>query len=407
MCETMSSSTETSNGDQAVVELIVCDASPSSVDAEVTASEEITPLLIQSEKPKINIFSVSYSRRKPREQVIETETLPLTRFLLWVWNGSRYSGLICMAVSSTIYFFMELISDIFTVQSIPLFETAFTRCTIIMILSYLWLRRSGQPIFGPTNARNLLISRALTGYLSLFSFVFCIQSLPLSQAVVLNFTTPVMASIMARIVLHENLKISDIGGLACSFFGVLFIFQHMFTTQVKNGKASNSNVRESHYMYAILVGLISSITGGINFCLIKAGAKASDQPVVTLFSFGVLASPAAAICAFVFEKLVLPSLYSILLMLVLGVLAFLAEVFLARGLQLEKTGKVVNVQYIEVWYFILCHHLEISSCPYTVMGHWIVKDSAIVWATLGCFLISLSVCYTMFIGPDKEMDDMA
>ncbi|XP_031279450.1 uncharacterized protein LOC116137892 isoform X4 [Pistacia vera] len=397
MCETMSSSTETSNGDQAVVELIVCDASPSSVDAEVTASEEITPLLIQSEKPKINIFSVSYSRRKPREQVIETETLPLTRFLLWVWNGSRYSGLICMAVSSTIYFFMELISDIFTVQSIPLFETAFTRCTIIMILSYLWLRRSGQPIFGPTNARNLLISRALTGYLSLFSFVFCIQSLPLSQAVVLNFTTPVMASIMARIVLRENLKISDIGGLACSFFGVLFIFQHMFTTQgelVKNGKASNSNVRESHHIYAILVGLISSITGGINFCLIKAGAKASDQPVVTLFSFGVLASPAAAICAFVFEKLVLPSLYSILLMLVLGVLAFLAEVFLARGLLLEKTSKVVNVQYIEV---ALTQLWGIGS----------FKIAPLFGRLLGCFLISLSVCYTMFIGPDKEMNDMA
>lgn len=66
MCDPMSSSTETRNGDQAVVELIVCDASPSSIDADVTASEEITPLLIQSEKPKINIFSVSYSRRKPR-----------------------------------------------------------------------------------------------------------------------------------------------------------------------------------------------------------------------------------------------------------------------------------------------------------------------------------------------------
>lgn len=48
---------------------------------------------------------------------------------------------------------------------------------------------------------------------------------------------------------------------------------------VKDGEAGNSNVRKSHHIYAILAGLISSITGGINFCLIKAGAKASDQPV--------------------------------------------------------------------------------------------------------------------------------
>lgn len=47
---------------------------------------------------------------------------------------------------------------------------------------------------------------------------------------------------------------------------------------VKDGEASNSNVSESH-IFAIFVGLISSITGGINFCLIKAGARASDQPV--------------------------------------------------------------------------------------------------------------------------------
>ncbi|GKV24823.1 hypothetical protein SLEP1_g34383 [Rubroshorea leprosula] len=41
-----------------------------------------------------------------------------------------------------------------------------------------------------------------------------------------------MASIMARIILHEKLKIADIGGLACSFFGLLFIFKQMLTTQV-------------------------------------------------------------------------------------------------------------------------------------------------------------------------------
>lgn len=59
-----------------------------------------------------------------------------------------------------------------TVQSIPLFETAFTRCTIILISSYIWLRRSGQPILGLTNIRHLLISRAVLGYLSLMSFIY-------------------------------------------------------------------------------------------------------------------------------------------------------------------------------------------------------------------------------------------
>lgn len=394
-----SKSTESSDGDQATVELIVCNSSPSAADGGGTASDEIAPLLAQSEKPKTNIFSVSYTRRKPREHVIETDT-SLTNCMLWVWNGSRYSGLMCMALSSTIYFFMQVISDVFMVQSIPLFETVFTRCTVTLILSYLWLRRSGQPIFGPMHARNLLVLRALVGFLSLFSFVYSIQRLPLSQATVLSFTAPIMASIAARIILREKLKIAEIGGLALSFFGVLFIFRRILTTQavsgglVKPGEAISLNVGGSNHMLAVLVGLFSSITGGISYCLIKAGANASDQPLVTVFSFGILASPAAGICLFFFEEFVLPSFYSFLLMLVLSILAFFAEVLLACGLQLEKTSKVANVQYIEV-------------ALTQLWGMGLSRIAPSFGRLVGCVLILVSVFYTMYIGPEKEMNDVA
>lgn len=36
--------------------------------------------------------------------------------------------------------------------------------------------------------------------------------LPMSQAIILSFLNPIMASIAARVVLHEKLKITDIGG---------------------------------------------------------------------------------------------------------------------------------------------------------------------------------------------------
>lgn len=58
------------------------------------------------------------------------------------------------------------------VQAIPLFETAFTRCTIILILSYLWLRRSEQPLFGTSHVRKILLGRTLIGFISLSSFIY-------------------------------------------------------------------------------------------------------------------------------------------------------------------------------------------------------------------------------------------
>lgn len=48
---------------------------------------------------------------------------------------------------------------------------------------------------------------------------------------------------------------------------------------IKTEEASILNVTGSHLIFAVLMGLFSSITSGISYCLIKAGAKASDHPV--------------------------------------------------------------------------------------------------------------------------------
>ncbi|KAL5573437.1 hypothetical protein UlMin_023034 [Ulmus minor] len=385
-------------GDDHVVELVVRNASATGDEVD-EALDEIRPLLTQVDKPKpkINIFTVSYPRKKSREQAtrsLEVDISPITQFILWVWSGSRYSGLMCMAVSSTIYFVMKVLSDVFSVQSIPLFETAFTRCTMLFIFSYMGLRKSGQPLRGLVNVRYLLISRALMGYLSLMSFIYCMQRLPFSQAIVLSLTTPIIASIIARIILHEKLRIAEVGGLACSFFGVLFIFRHVLATQgefIKSLEVGNAYVSGSSHIYAILVGLFSAITGGVSYCLIRAGAKASDQPLATVFSFGILSSPAAGICSLVFEDFVFPGFYSLTLMLVLGVLAFFAEVFLARALQLEKTSKVVNVLFLEVALSQLWGIGWLSIAP---------SFSRLA----GCLLIVISLCWTLYIGPDKEIE---
>ncbi|KAI3525284.1 hypothetical protein L1887_03965 [Cichorium endivia] len=357
--------------------------------SDSASEDQITPLLTQSDKPKLSIFTVSYPRRKTNKdqiaRLIETETSPFTQFIIWVWGGSRYSGMLSMVLSSSIYFLMEILLDIGSAQAIPLFEIAFTRCVIISILSYMWLRRSGEPIFGPANVRNLLVSRALTGCISLLAFIYCIQRLPMSQAMILSFTTPIMASIAARFILHENLKLAELAGIGFSFFGVLFILGAPIGIQGASG------VHGLGHVFAVLIGLLSSLAGGISYCLIRAASKASDQPVGTIFAFGLLSSPVAAICMITSQEFVLPSFYSSILMIVLSILAFFAELFLSRALQLEKTSKVANIQYIEVALFEL----------------WGMGSSRVVMSfgrLVGCILVFVSAFCTIYFGPEKEME---
>ncbi|KAG9453776.1 hypothetical protein H6P81_006680 [Aristolochia fimbriata] len=76
----------------------------------------------------------------------------------------------------------------------------------------------------------------------------------------------------------------------------------------------------------------------------------SAHALLTLFAFGVLASPASAILLFVLQDFVLPSFSTFFRMTLLGVFALFAEVLLARGFQLEKTCNVANIKFIELSY---------------------------------------------------------
>ncbi|KAI3712144.1 hypothetical protein L1987_70693 [Smallanthus sonchifolius] len=369
-----------------VVELVA-----STDGSDLVSDDQITPLLVQSDKPKINIFTVSYPRRKANKdqiaRLIETEASPFTQFIIWLWGGSRYSGLLCMALSSAIYCVMEILLDVCSAQAIPLFEIAFTRCVIISILSLMWLRKTGEPIFGPANVRTLLVSRAFTGCASLIAFIYCIQRLPMSQAMILSFTTPLMASIAARFILHENLKIAYVAGIAFSFFGVLFLLGS--PTRIE-GVSVEAKAPGMH-VFAVLIGLLSSLAGGVSYCFLRAAAKASDQPVGTIFSFGLLSSAVVAICMITAQDFVLPSFYSFVLMIFLSILAFFAELFLARGLQLEKTSKVANIQYLE-------------AALYQLWGMGSLRIALSFGKVVGCFLVFVSACCTMYFGPEKEME---
>lgn len=97
-----------------VVELIVRDASssllpppPSSGDTDDAGDDQIAPLLSHPERPKINIFTASYPRRKPR--VIPFFTFILLflnyRSFLFLKNGKfmQILGVLCMGLIMHIY----------------------------------------------------------------------------------------------------------------------------------------------------------------------------------------------------------------------------------------------------------------------------------------------------------------
>jgi len=316
----------------------------------------------------------------------------LSEFLIWAWGGSRYSGMVCMALSSLMYSIMGLFVELFAVTAAPSYETIFIRCAVILVAAFIWLRKTGQPLFGLPHVRHLLMARVITGYLSLLGFFYSIQVLPLHDAIVLNFTTPFMAAILARLILQEKLGVIEVGGIVCNFLGIFLVYQPVPLFQ---GRRSETNAStglyipgERYYIYTILIALLSAVTGGANYCFIRAAAKASEQPLLTVFAFAAVACPAAAICMFSFQKFVLPGLYPFIGMVIISLLAFVAEVLLARGLQLEKASRATSTLYIEAF----ASH---------VLGIMFLGQTPSVVGLLGAAIIIISTMAVAYFGNEK------
>eukprot|EP01018_Ginkgo_biloba_P006917 Gb_31925 [translate_table: standard] len=344
---------------------------------------------------KMSIFSVSYGAARAkgkRDKQIDNEFSGVVEFLLWAWGGSRYSGMICMALSSLTYSIMGLLVDFFTVTLVPSFETIFIRCTVILVAAFIWLKKAGQPLFGLPHVRHLLMARAIAGYLSLLGFFYSITVLPLHDAIVLNFTTPFMAAILGRVILQENWRLTEIGGSVCSFLGLFLILQPIpfFQDQIPESSVSTHLYIPGgrYYIHAILIAVLSAASGGANYCFIRAGAKASEQPLTTVFAFVAFSCPAAAICMLSFQKFVVPGFVTFIGMIIIGLLAFIAEVLLARGLQLEKAARATAVLYVEAF----ASH---------ILGIMFLGQTPSVVSVFGATLIVISTMSVAYFGNDK------
>lgn len=93
----------------------------------------------------------------------------------WVWGGSRYSGLVCMVISSVAYSFMGLFVKLLSVSGVPSSETVMCRCTVVAILAGAGLKRMRHPLLGSPKVRQLVLARAIVGYFALSTYFYSVQ----------------------------------------------------------------------------------------------------------------------------------------------------------------------------------------------------------------------------------------
>lgn len=276
-------------------------------------------------------------------------------------SALRFHPVVHMLLSTFFFSLMNLCVK-FT-PNIPAFEIILFRSGVSLILSYLLIRYKGLYMWG--NNKKFLLLRGFFGMLSLTTFFFTLQKLPLASAVTLQYLSPIFTVLFAVFFLKERVSFAQWLCFAIAFAGVSLI--KGFDTRL-----------DSWYL---IIGVLSAMFSGLAYNSVRK-LKDSDHPLVIVFYFPLVAFPFAIIaCLFNWKT---PIGIEWLWLILTGVFTQIAQVNLTYALQHEKLAAISGLNYIGILYALL-------------YGYFLFGEAYNWIAMVGIFLVLTGVLLNFFI----------
>src|SRR5207248_887613 len=153
------------------------------------------------------------------------------------------------------------------------FEVTFFRCLFGLAVMLPFILRAGPSLFH--NSRAVFFTlRAAVGLISMLTWFYGITLVPLATATAVNFTAPLFATVMAALILHEDVRLRRWSAVAIGFVGVLVILRPS---------------RESLDVNLLLI-LLSAASAAMNNITVKYLVR-SERPNVIVAMFSVYLTP--------------------------------------------------------------------------------------------------------------------
>ena len=177
-----------------------------------------------------------------------------------------------------------------------------------------------------TNRLPAHITRSVAGLAAMYCFFYAIAHLPLAEAVLLNFSSPIFIAIIAMIWLGEKASRKIILAIFIGFSGICLI--------LKPGLGIMSS--------AALVGLISAVFAAMAMVSIRDLSKTEPTRRI-VFYFSIIATLISTIPMFWYWQT--PDLKPLLAMIFAGFSATLGQLLLTHGYSIAPAARVSPYSY--------------------------------------------------------------
>lgn len=251
-------------------------------------------------------------------------------------------------------------------QTMHSMQLVLARCLVAFVMSYIAIRRLGINPFGQAH-RKLLILRGVLGFTGLCCFYYALTKLPLGEVTVIQYTNPMLTAFVASLWLKERLGKAEFLGVLGSLIGVVLIARPTF---IFGGAASD------FAPLALAAACTGAVVSSFAYTTVRA-LSGKAHAMVVVFYFPLIATPIALPASLPYLKV--PTWQEWLILLGVGLTTQIAQVYMTRGLHLEKAGRAMSVTYLQIVFAFIWGVLLFDEVPslLSCMGALIILASAI------------------------------
>ncbi len=210
---------------------------------------------------------------------------------------------------------------------LPTTELVLFRSFVSLSLCLYMLKKRHIPLFG--NQKKYLILRGVFGVSALTLFFYTLQNLPLGSAITIQYLSPIFTAFFAIFMLGEKMYKVQWLFFLVSFAGIALI------------KGFDPNID----MKLFSIGIASSVFAGLAYNCIRK-VKDTDHPLVVVFYFPLIATPVMLVISLF--NWVTPMGWEWLLLLLMGVLTQIAQVYMTKALQNAEVNEITGLKYLGI-----------------------------------------------------------
>lgn len=255
-------------------------------------------------------------------------------------------------------------------QEVPVGQMVFFRSVfaLLPLVIYLWAR--GQFPGGlRTRKPGGHAARSLLGCSGMFLSFLAFQNLPLANATVLGFVSPLLTVLIAGLLLGEKPGLVVYGAIGAGFAGILVMLSPALQGPAMNG--------------GMLLGTAAGLGAAVSACFAMAQLKkltATEAPGAIALYFALVCSGAGLIT--VFWGWVWPSTTILLILIASGIIGGFAHIVMTEAYARAPASTLAPFEYTAMIWAVLLDGLVFSLWPQpvTLLGAVLVVGAAAVVA---------------------------